>query len=170
MNKISKKVIGALLLTSVLSISFKDEENTELYDYGLDDSPSDNISKKSKGAIVKNLLQFKGDSQYRLIARHRSHYSHRSHRSGGSRCSKIIIPSEAILGDRLLTKGVFGADVEMLVSLLKSKQIIDDNRIEKKNGYCVYNDYLTSAIKNFQLKENLLSTGICDKNTVKRLL
>ena len=54
------------------------------------------------------------------------------------------------LGDRMLTKDLYGNDVKMLIALLVEKLYIRESWVSYKNNYPVYDTQVEDAVKHFQ--------------------
>lgn len=61
-----------------------------------------------------------------------------------------ISPEAYSLGDRALKIGLYGADVNRLVSYLVKYNYIKDNGLSKKGEYYIYDSKIVSAVKHFQ--------------------
>ena len=74
-----------------------------------------------------------------------------------------------MLGDRVLYKGLYGVDVKELVTLLISKLYLNEDDVERKNGYYLFNGSVETAVKNFQKDAGLKQTGKVDSSLVAKL-
>lgn len=168
MNNKASKIINTLLLSALLSISGKDEQDTNEYLYYVEpDSNTTIISPKSK--IIKNVFKLGKNGKVKLIVGHRSHSSHRSHYSSRSRCSTIHSPLKYVLGDRELKEGMYGSDVDMLVAVLKSQGIILDN-IKLIQGMACYDSIIIKEIKAIQESKGMFPNGVCDEKLLSLIL
>ena len=107
----------------MFSISGNDIEDTndDVYSVG-NENDEQSVTNKRK-SVIKNVIKLNG--KFTLIAGHRSHYSHRSHFSGRrSRCSSFRFPLELVLGYRTVSKGMYGADVDMLATIFGLQGVI----------------------------------------------
>lgn len=130
MNKVAAKIINTLLLASLLASYRDDAEDTNEYVYTIVSNNVDQLT-KSNARVMKNVIKLGKNGKLTLIAGRRSHYSHRSHYSGRrSRCSSFHSVLEYTIGERTLTEGMYGSDVDMLVSILQGKGF-KTNRIKK---------------------------------------
>ncbi|MBP3257149.1 MAG: peptidoglycan-binding protein [Bacteroidales bacterium] len=123
-----------------------------------------------------------------------SHYSHTSHRSSsysgggssttrssGSSTSRSSVNSlysapspkktiaNYVLGDRVLKKGLYGADMEELINLLELNLYLRVGVPKKQNGYWLFNDDVRNALMNFQKDASLSVTGTTDQQTITKL-
>ncbi len=101
------------------------------------------------------------------------HNSHSSH-SSSSYTPAVSRPAPKTyktysLGDRTLRNGLYGKDVSELTTLLISKQYLSSSWITMQNGYPVYNNYVTSAIRRFQKDAGITVDGIANSTTISRL-
>ena len=98
-----------------------EDTNDDVYSVG-NENDEQSVTNKRK-SVIKNVIKLNG--KFTLIAGHRSHYSHRSHFSGRrSRCSSFRFPLELVLGDRTVSKGMYGADVDMLATIFGLQGVI----------------------------------------------
>ena len=73
------------------------------------------------------------------------------------------------LGERTLTRDLYGNDVKMLIVLLVEKLYIRDSWVSKKDNYPVYDTQVEEAVKHFQKDAGLSQTGILDESTLESL-
>lgn len=73
------------------------------------------------------------------------------------------------LGDRTLTRNLYGNDVKMLIVLLVEKLYIRESWVSNKDNYPVYDNYVEDAVKHFQKDAGLSQTGIVDESTLESL-
>ena len=125
---------------------------------------------------------------------HSSHVSHSSHRSSSGGTSHYSSASSSSrsrsggtgtvsglysapkkdyktfsLGDRTLTAGLFGADVDELVTLLVQKNYYTNKWVQKKNGYSLYDAKMASAVKRFQKDAGISQTGTITASILPKL-
>lgn len=121
-------------------------------------------------------------SSHRSHSSHRSsggstHYSHSSSSYGsGSRTGVRSVPSVAVksagdyaLGDRTLTSGLHGSDVDELVACLVKNYYLKDGVATKKGGYYVYDSNVAAAVTHFQKDAGLTADGRLTAAVVSRL-
>ncbi|MBD5217964.1 MAG: peptidoglycan-binding protein [Bacteroidales bacterium] len=114
---------------------------------------------------------------------HRSHNSHRSsgggsHYSsssygGGSRSSVYSAPTKTAgdysLGDRTLSTGIHGSDVDQLVPYLVRYYYLKEGVVSKKSGHYVYDSNVVNAVKHFQKDAGLAQDGKLDSKVLTKL-
>jgi hypothetical protein len=104
-----------------------------------------------------------------------SHYSHSSSSSyGGGRSSSSVAPAKTpasySLGDRSLSNGVYGNDVDELIPyLIRYSYIKDASNLIKKGGYYVYDANVAKAVKHFQKDAGVTADGIITSNQLSTL-
>ena len=108
-------------------------------------------------------------SSHRSHSSHRSsgggsHYSHSSSSYGsGSRSSVYTPPAKTAgdysLGDRTLSTGIHGSDVDQLVPYLVRYYYLKDGVVSKKGGYYVYDSNVVNAVKHFQKDAGMTQDG-----------
>ena len=108
----------------MFSISGNDIEDTNDDVYGVGNENDEQSVTNQRKSVIKNVIKLNGNGKFTLIAGHRSHYSHHSHYSGRSRCSSFRSPLELVLGDRTVSKGMYGADVDMLATIFGLQGVI----------------------------------------------
>lgn len=122
-------------------------------------------------------------SSHRSHSSHRSsgggsHYSHSSsssYRSSGSGSTSTVYTAPAktykdySLGDRALSSGLYGSDVDQLVTHLTNKYYLRPVNLIKKNGYYVYDANVAEAVKRFQNDAGLKVTGTLSKSDATAL-
>ncbi len=125
-------------------------------------------------------------SSHRSHSSHRSsgggsHYSHSSsssYRSSGSgssssRSSVYTPPAKTYkdysLGDRALSSGLYGSDVDELITHLTNKYYLRPTNLIKKNGYYVYDANVAAAVKRFQNDAGLKVSGSLSKSDATAL-
>ena len=158
-------------------------------DLGLPNGGASPEVSKGQQPIVKNVYKIMRNGDAKLIAGHRSHSSHRSHRSSrgghyshsssssrhyshssssssygsGSRSSVYTPPAKTAgdysLGDRTLSTGIHGSDVDQLVTYLVRYYYIKEGVVSKKSGYYVYDSNVVNAVKHFQKDAGLTQDG-----------
>ena len=168
-------------------------------DLGLGNGGSSPEVSKGKNPIIKNVYSIMRNGDARLIAAHRSHSSHRSHRSsrGGhyshsssshyshssssygsgsssSSSSSVYTPpkktaGDYTLGDRTLTSGLHGSDVDQLVPYLVRFYYLKDGVATKKSGYYVYDTNVVNAVKHFQKDAGLTQDGKLTSSVISTL-
>lgn len=142
---------------------------------------------KGQQSLVKNIYRIMRNGDAKLIAGHRSHSSHRSHRSsrgghyshsssssrhyshssssyGSGSSSSVYMPpvktaGDYTLGDRTLSSGIHGSDVDQLVPYLVRYYYLKDGVVTKKAGYYVYDTNVVNAVKHFQKDAGLTQDG-----------
>ena len=134
----------------MFSISVNDVEDTNGYVYSVGNENDEQFVTNKRKSVIKNVIKLNG--KFTLIAGHRSHNSHRSHYSGRSRCSSFRSPLELVLSDRTVTTGMYGADVDMLVTILGSKWLYDKQNVSKIKGMACFDLRMEQCIKNLQAK------------------
>ncbi|MDE7420755.1 MAG: peptidoglycan-binding protein [Muribaculaceae bacterium] len=118
-------------------------------------------------------------SSHRSHSSHRSsgggsHYSHSSSTYGsGSRSSVYTPPPKTAgdysLGDRTLSTGIHGSDVDQLVPYLVRYYYLKDGIVSKKGGYYVYDSNVVNAVKHFQKDAGLTQDGKLTASAVSAL-
>lgn len=108
-------------------------------------------------------------SSHRSHSSHRSsgggsHYSHSSSSYGSGSSSSVYTPpvktaGDYTLGDRTLSSGIHGSDVDQLVPYLVRYYYLKDGIVSKKGGYCVYDSNVVNAVKHFQKDAGLTQDG-----------
>lgn len=108
-------------------------------------------------------------SSHRSHSSHRSsgggsHYSHSSSSYGsGSSSSSYVTPvktaGDYTLGDRTLSSGIHGSDVDQLIPYLVRYYYLKDGVVSKKGGYYVYDSNVVNAVKHFQKDAGLTQDG-----------
>ena len=73
------------------------------------------------------------------------------------------------LGDRTLTRNLYGNDVKMLIVLLVEKLYIRESWVSNKDNYPIYDNHVEDAVKHFQKDAGLSQTGIVDESTLESL-
>lgn len=152
---------------------------------------------KGQQPIVKNVYKILRNGDAKLIAGHRSHSSHRSHRSsrgghyshsssssrhyshssssyGGGSSSSVYTPpaktaGDYSLGDRTLSTGIHGSDVDQLVPYLVRYYYLKDGVVSKKGGYYVYDSNVVNAVKHFQKDAGLTQDGKLTSDVLTKL-
>jgi len=71
------------------------------------------------------------------------------------------------LGDRTLSQGLYGSDVDALVKKLINFHYLRDNYSAKKNDYSLYSADVVQGVKYFQKDAGLPITGVMDSKTRK---
>ncbi len=166
-------------------------------DLGLPNGGASPEVSKGQQPIVKNVYKIMRNGDSKLIAGHRSHSSHRSHRSSrgghyshsssssrhyshssssygsGSRSSVYTPPAKTAgdysLGDRTLSTGIHGSDVDQLVSYLVRYYYLKDGVVSKKGGYYVYDSNVVNAVKHFQKDAGLTQDGKLTSEVLTKL-
>lgn len=179
MKNKSKKIIKTILLSATVALfhgSAKADAKKSFaldLDLGLGNGGNSSEVSKGKQPIVKNVYKILRNGQPKLIAGHRSHSSHRSSRSGHyshsssshySHSSSSYTPPKKTagdysLGDRTITSGIHGSDVDALVPYLVRYYYLKDGVATKKGGYYVYDSNVQSAVKHFQKDAGLTQDG-----------
>ena len=157
----------------------------------------DGASEISKGQqkIVKNVYKIMRNGDAKLIAAHRSHRSHSSHRSSrgghyshsssshyshssssygsGNRSSIHTPPAKTAgdysLGDRPLTVGIYGSDVDALIIKLSAAGYLHNYQGKTQGNNSVFDSSLQNALKHFQKDAGVKEDGIITKNLVNLL-
>ena len=186
MKSKSKKIIKTLLLSATVALlhnAAKADTKKAIY-IDLNPGSSNNgiSSQVSPGrqSIIRNVYKNMRTWSAKLIASHRSHSSHRSHNShrssrGGhysqsssgsyrSGSSSVYTPpaktaGDYTLGDRTLSSGIHGSDVDQLVPYLIRHHYLKDGLVAKKGGYYLYDNNVVNAVKHFQKDAGLTQDG-----------
>lgn len=119
-------------------------------------------------------------SSHRSHSSHRSsgggsHYSHSSSSygsGGGYSSSSYSAPKTAgdyTLGDRTLSSGIHGSDVDALVPYLVRYYYLKDGVVTKKAGYYMYDSNVVNAVKHFQKDAGLTQDGKLNSSTLTAL-
>ena len=143
---------------------------------------------KGQLPIMKNVYKIMRSGEAKMIMAHRSHVSHRSHSShrssrgghyshsssshyshssssygSGNRSSIYTHTAKTAgdysLGDRTLSTGIYGSDVDQLVQYLVRYYYVKDGVVSKKGGYYVYDSHVVNAVKHFQKDAGLTQDG-----------
>lgn len=198
MRNKSKNIIKMLLLSATVALfhgSAKADAKKSLsldLDLGLGNGGATPEVSKGKQPLVKNVYKILRNGEPKLIAGHRSHSSHRSSRGGhyshsssshyshssssygsGSRSSVYTAPAKTAgdytLGDRTLTSGIHGSDVDQLVPYLVRYYYLKDDVVSKKGGYYVYDSNVVNAVKHFQKDAGLNQDGKATSSVITAL-
>ena len=189
MKNKSKQIIKTLLLSATVALfhgSAKgDTKKNPSLDFDLPNGDGSSEISKGQQKIVKDVYKIMRNGDAKLIAAHRSHRSHSSHRSSrgghyshsssshyshssssygsGSRSSIYTPPAKTAgdysLGDRTLSTGIYGSDVDQLVSYLVRYYYLKDGVVSKKEGYHVYDSNVVHAVKHYQKDAGLTQDG-----------
>ena len=189
MKNRSKKLIRTLLLSATVALfhgfTKADTKKTLSLDFDLPNDDGSSEISKGQQKIVKNVYKIMRNGDAKLIAAHRSHRSHSSHRSSrgghyshsssshyshssssygsGSQSSVYTPPAKTAgdysLGDRTLSTGIHGSDVDQLVTYLVRYYYIKEGVVSKKSGYYVYDSNVVNAVKHFQKDAGLTQDG-----------
>ncbi len=118
-------------------------------------------------------------SSHRSHSSHRSsgggsHYSHSSSSYGSSSRSSVYTPpaktaGDYSLGDRTLSSGIHGSDVDALVPYLVRYHYLKDGVVSKKGGYYLYDSNVVSAVKHFQKDAGLSQDGKVTADVITKL-
>lgn len=119
-------------------------------------------------------------SSHRSHSSHRSsgggsHYSHSSssYGSSSSRSSVYTPPKKTAgdysLGDRTLSSGIHGSDVDELVPYLVRYYYLKEGVATKKGGYYVYDTNVVNAVRHFQKDAGLTQDGKVTSNVISSL-
>lgn len=118
-------------------------------------------------------------SSHRSHSSHRSsgggsHYSHSSSSYGSSSRSSVYTPpaktaGDYSLGDRTLSSGIHGSDVDALVPYLVRYHYLKDGVVSKKSGFHVYDSNVVSAVKHFQKDAGLTQDGKVTSTVISEL-
>lgn len=188
MKNKSKQIIKTLLLSATVALfhgSTKADTKKNLsLDFGLPNGDGSSEISKGQQKIVKDVYKIMRNGDAKLIAAHRSHRSHSSHRSsrgghyshsssshyshssssyGSSRSSIYTPPAKTAgdytLGDRTLSSGIHGSDVDQLVPYLVRNYYLKESVVSKKGGFYIYDSNVVNAIKHFQKDAGLTQDG-----------
>lgn len=189
MKNKSKKIIKTLLLSATVALfhgSAKADTKKNLYlDFDLPNGDVSSEISKRQQKIVKDVYKIMRNGDAKLIAAHRSHRSHSSHRSSrgghyshsssshyshssssygsGSRSSIYTPPAKTAgdysLGDRTLSSGIHGSDVDQLVPYLVRNYYLKEGIVSKKGGFYIYDSNIVNAVKHFQKDAGLTQDG-----------
>lgn len=118
-------------------------------------------------------------SSHRSHSSHRSsgggsHYSHSSSSYGSSSQASVYTPpaktaGDYSLGDRTLSSGIHGSDVDALVPYLVRYYYLKDGVVTKKGGYYVYDSNVVNAVKHFQKDAGLTQDGKVTTDVISKL-
>lgn len=103
-----------------------------------------------------------------------SHYSHSSSSYDSNSRSSVYTPpaktaGDYSLGDRTLSSGIHGSDVDELVPYLVRYYYLKDGVVSKKGGYYVYDSNVVNAVKHFQKDAGLTQDGKLTANVLSEL-
>lgn len=192
MKNNAKKIIRTILLSATVSLfhaSAKADAKKCLsfdLDLGLGNGGASPEVSKGKQPIVRNVYKILRNGDSKLIAGHRSHSSHRSSRGGhyshsssshyshsSSTSSVYTAPKKTAgdytLGDRTLSSGIHGSDVDQLVPYLVRYYYLKDGVATKKGGYYVYDTNVVNAVKHFQKDAGLTQDGKVTSRVIAEL-
>jgi hypothetical protein len=83
---------------------------------------------------------------------------------------KVKTPSDYSLGERAITSGIYGLDIDELVKLLTAAGYPPNStKLEYQSGHLIFNDEIAMAVKMFQAYNQLETTGIPDTKTIQKL-
>ena len=151
-----------------------------------------------KQRVFKNVIKLKPDGNLISIASHESHSSHQSHQSHSSHRSSSshysshyssthIRSSGTVsglyskpkptpktyktyaLGDRTLKRGLYGKDVNELVTKLQDFYYLRTDFSATQSDYYLFDKDVEIAVKRFQKDAKLKETGIVDSAEIKAL-
>lgn len=189
MKNKSKQIIKTLLLSATVALfhgsAKADTKKNPSLDFDLPNGDGSSEISKGQQKIVKDVYKIMRNGDAKLIAAHRSHRSHSSHRSSrgghyshsssshyshssssygsGSRSSIYTPPAKTAgdysLGDRTLSTGIHGSDVDQLVSYLVRYYYLKDGVVSKKGGYHVYDSNVVQAVKHYQKDAGFTQDG-----------
>ena len=197
MNKTSRRIIKSLLASAVLSL-FHSESKAEVPILpSLDDLGNSNAEELDimKQKVFKHVIKLKPDGTMIGVDSHRSHSSHRSSRSGhsshyssshyssshyssssGTASGLYSTPKPAAktyktysLGDRTLKRGLYGKDVNELVSKLQSNYYLRNDFSATQSDYYLFNQDVERAVKQFQKDAKIKETGAVGETEVSLL-
>lgn len=100
-----------------------------------------------------------------------THYSHSSssYGSGSTYTAPAKTAGDYTLGDRTLSTGIHGSDVDQLIPYLTRYYYLKDGVVSKKSGYYVYDTNVVNAIKHFQKDAGLTQDGKATSSVVTAL-
>ena len=189
MKNKSKKIIRTLLLSATVALfhgsAKADAKKTLSLDFDLPNGNESSEISKGHQKNVKDVYKIMRNGDAKLIAAHRSHRSHSSHRSSrgghyshsssshyshssssygsGSRSSIYTPPAKTAgdysLGDRTLSSGIHGSDVDQLVPYLVRNYYLKEGVVSKKGGFYIYDSNVVNAVKHFQKDAGLTQDG-----------
>ena len=196
MNK-SKQIIKTLLLSATVALfhgsAKADTKKKNSLDYDLPNGDGSSEISKGQQKIVKDVYKIMRNGDAKLIAAHRSHRSHSSHRSSrgghyshsssshyshssssyGSGSALYTPPPKTAgdytLGDRPLSAGIHGSDVDQLVPYLVRYYYLKEGIVSKKGGYYVYDSNVVNAVKHFQKDAGLTQDGKLTSSVLTKL-
>lgn len=104
-----------------------------------------------------------------------SHYSHSSSSYGSgsssssSQAATVKTAGDYKLGDRTLSSGIHGSDVDQLIPYLVRYFYLKAGVASKKGGYYVYDSNVVDAVKHFQKDAGLTQDGILTPSALTTL-
>lgn len=186
MKQKSKKLIKSLLISAAMTLIPTHSEAKEISPIDLDNDDADQLN-ALKAPVWHNVMKVgpngsvTGVNDHRSHMSHRSHSSHRSSRYGhsshyssshySSSSSYVSKPVKNYmnysLGDRTLSQGLYGNDVDALVTKLKNFHYLRESYSTQKNNYSLYSADVAQGVKYFQKDAGLPVTGVMDSKTKK---
>lgn len=175
-----------------------DAKKTFSLDFNLLDGDGASEISKGQQKIVKDVYKIMRNGDTKLIAAHRSHRSHSSHRSSrgghyshsssshyshyshssssygsGSRSSIYTPPTKTAgdysLGERPLTAGIYGSDVDALIIKLSAAGYLHNYQGKKQGNNHVFDLSLLNALKHFQKDAGVKEDGKITKDLLNLL-
>lgn len=75
-----------------------------------------------------------------------------------------------VLGDRTISKGMYGSDIDMLATILDRKGLYDKQNVSKIKGMVCFDLRMEQCIKNIQKKYGMKVDGVCTRDVLSKIL
>ena len=75
-----------------------------------------------------------------------------------------------VLGDRTISKGMYGSDIDMLATILDRKGLYDKQNVSKIKGMACFDLRMEQSIKNIQAEHGMTVDGVCTRDVLSKIL